>query len=106
MMLVGSFQLVLGGPFLPHIERILRDEASLMCSQVVSAYDAGIRATINGLSMFNDRPCQSCDIIVQAERDLKLVCSQLSAFLNLISLYLQLCTFKSTSVIFCPHAVH
>ncbi|KAH9646612.1 Dihydrofolate synthetase [Citrus sinensis] len=39
---------------------------------VVSAYDAGIRATINGLSMFNDRPCQSCDIIVQAERDLKL----------------------------------
>ncbi|KAK9178929.1 hypothetical protein WN943_028123 [Citrus x changshan-huyou] len=64
--------LVLGGPFLPHIERILRDEASLMCSQVVSAYDAGIRATINGLSMFNDRPCQSCDIIVQAERDLKL----------------------------------
>ncbi|KAH9646609.1 Dihydrofolate synthetase [Citrus sinensis] len=64
--------LVLGGPFLPHIEHILRDEASLMCSQVVSAYDAGIRATINGLSMFNDRPCQSCDIIVQAERDLKL----------------------------------
>ncbi|XP_044472721.1 dihydrofolate synthetase isoform X2 [Mangifera indica] len=63
--------LVLGGPFLPHIEHILRDKASSMCSLVVSATDGGIRATVKGLS-FNDKPCQSCDIIIQTERDFQL----------------------------------
>ncbi|KAJ4705886.1 Folylpolyglutamate synthase [Melia azedarach] len=64
--------LVLGGPFLPHIERILRDKASLMRAPVVSASDARIRATINGLTIFNDKPCQSCDIIIQVQRDFQL----------------------------------
>lgn len=75
MLLVEFFQLVLGGPFLPHIERILRDKASLMRAPVVSASDARIRATINGLTIFNDKPCQSCDIIIQVQRDFQLVCS-------------------------------
>lgn len=40
---------VLGGPFLSHVDRILRDKASVMCSPVVSASDAGIRTSIKGL---------------------------------------------------------
>ncbi|TXG66620.1 hypothetical protein EZV62_007895 [Acer yangbiense] len=61
--------LVLGGPFLPHIERILRDKALSMCSPVVSSSDSGIKSTIKGLSMLNGIPCQSCDIILEAGRD-------------------------------------
>ncbi|TXG71125.1 hypothetical protein EZV62_006060 [Acer yangbiense] len=61
--------LVLGGPFLPHIERIIRDKAFSMCSPVVSSSDFGIKSTIKGLSMLNGRPCQSCDIILEVGRD-------------------------------------
>ncbi|KAL5813170.1 hypothetical protein ACOSQ3_028120 [Xanthoceras sorbifolium] len=61
--------LVLGGLFLPHIERILRDKALSMSSPVVSTSDAGIKSTIKGLSMLNGRPCQSCDVILEVERD-------------------------------------
>ncbi|KAJ0101556.1 hypothetical protein Patl1_05233 [Pistacia atlantica] len=43
-----------------------------MCSPVVSTSDAGIRATMNGLSLFDDRPCQTCDITIQVERDFQL----------------------------------
>ncbi|XP_024022335.1 dihydrofolate synthetase [Morus notabilis] len=64
--------LVLGGPFLPHIEKILRDKASLMSSPVVSASDAGNRSRIKGVGLLNGRPCQSCDIVIQADKDLKL----------------------------------
>ncbi|KAI9161448.1 hypothetical protein LWI28_017580 [Acer negundo] len=61
--------LILGGPFLPHIERIIRDKALSMCSPVVSSSDSGIKSTIKGLSMLNGRPCQSCDIILEVGRD-------------------------------------
>lgn len=63
---------MLGGPFLPHIECILRDKALSMSSPVVSASDAGNRSTIKGISMLNGRPCQSCDLVIQVERDFKL----------------------------------
>lgn len=68
-----NFQVVLGGPFLPRIEHILRDKAFLMSSPVVLASDAGNRSKINGVSMLNGRPFQSCDIVIRVERDLKLV---------------------------------
>ncbi|XP_065626273.1 dihydrofolate synthetase isoform X2 [Quercus suber] len=64
--------LVLGGPFLPHIECILRDKALLMSSPVVSASDAGNQSTIKGISRINGRPYQSCDLVIQIERDFKL----------------------------------
>ncbi|KAM4076175.1 hypothetical protein ACJW30_12G043200 [Castanea mollissima] len=64
--------LVLGGPFLPHIECILRDKALSMSSPVVSASDAGNRSTIKGVSRMNGRPYQSCDLVIQIERDFKL----------------------------------
>ncbi|KAM4068822.1 hypothetical protein ACB094_12G041900 [Castanea mollissima] len=64
--------LVLGGPFLPHIECILRDNALSMSSPVVSVSDAGNQSTIKGISRINGRPYQSCDLLIQIERDFKL----------------------------------
>ncbi|XP_050386695.1 dihydrofolate synthetase [Argentina anserina] len=63
---------VLGGPFLPHIECILRDKALLMNSPVVLASDTRNKSKINGFSMLDGRPFQSCDIVIQLESDLKL----------------------------------
>ncbi|KAI5561909.1 hypothetical protein BDE02_15G018600 [Populus trichocarpa] len=63
---------VLGGPFLSHVDRILRDKASVMCSPVVSASDAGIRTSIKGLIILDGRPCQLSDIMIQVERDFPL----------------------------------
>ncbi|XP_062120239.1 dihydrofolate synthetase isoform X2 [Humulus lupulus] len=65
-----SCPVVLGGPFLPHIEKILRDKASLMSSPVASASDSVNCSKINGISLIDGRPCQSCDIVIQADRDL------------------------------------
>lgn len=73
--MVNVFQLVLGGPFLPHIECILRDKALSMSSPVVSASDAGNQSTIKGISMINGIPYQSCDLVIQIEGDFKLVCT-------------------------------
>ncbi|CAK9176968.1 unnamed protein product [Ilex paraguariensis] len=64
--------LVLGGPFLPHIEHILRDKASAMCSPVVSASDPGNRSTIKDISECRGKHCQSCDMVLKIERDFQL----------------------------------
>ncbi|KAI8540455.1 hypothetical protein RHMOL_Rhmol09G0265000 [Rhododendron molle] len=66
------YKVVLGGPFLPHIERILRDKASSLSSIVLSACDPGNKSAIRGLSKLNGKPCQSCDIVIQIEKDLQL----------------------------------
>ncbi|XP_009368683.2 dihydrofolate synthetase [Pyrus x bretschneideri] len=63
---------VLGGLFLPHIDQILRDKALLMSSPMVLASDTGNKSKINGVSMLNGRPFQSCDIVIRVERDLQL----------------------------------
>ncbi|XP_015878195.1 dihydrofolate synthetase [Ziziphus jujuba] len=63
---------VLGGPFLPHIECILRNKASSMHSPVISAYDTGNQSKIKGISIHNGRPCQSCDIVIQVESEINL----------------------------------
>ncbi|KAI4297549.1 hypothetical protein L6164_037434 [Bauhinia variegata] len=62
-----------GGPFLPHVECIIRDKAASMVSLVVSASDIGNRFTIRTVSIHNGRPCQSCDIAIQVQKDLKLL---------------------------------
>lgn len=64
--------LVLGGPFLLKIEHILRGKASLMGSPVVSASDPGNRSVIKGISNICGKPCQSCDIVLEIDRDIKL----------------------------------
>lgn len=66
-------QLVLGGPFLPHIERILRDKACSMSSPVVSASDIGNRSTLKSLDRMSGRHFQYCDLVLQIEKDLQLV---------------------------------
>ncbi|KAF5950731.1 hypothetical protein HYC85_012724 [Camellia sinensis] len=58
---------VLGGPFLPHIEHILRDKACSMSATVVSACDPGNRSAIKGLSNLYGKHYQSCDIVIQIE---------------------------------------
>ncbi|KAK6117711.1 hypothetical protein DH2020_048563 [Rehmannia glutinosa] len=63
--------LVLGGPFLPHIERIIRDKALSMCSPVVSASDPGNRSGLKGFSRACEIPHQLCDILLLIERDLR-----------------------------------
>ncbi|XP_057950471.1 dihydrofolate synthetase isoform X3 [Malania oleifera] len=64
--------LVLGGPFLPNIECLLRDKASSMRSPIVSASDPGNRSTVKGLSTLNGRRFQSCDMLMHIERDFQL----------------------------------
>lgn len=66
---------MLGGPFVPHIERIIRDKAATMESTVVSAYDTRNRFTVKSCSILNGRPCQICDIVIQVGQDLKMVCT-------------------------------
>ncbi|KAL5538206.1 hypothetical protein UlMin_044187 [Ulmus minor] len=63
----NSCPLVLGGPFLPHIERIVRNKASSMSSPVVSASDMGNRSKIKCVNVLNGRPFQSCDIVIQGD---------------------------------------
>lgn len=64
---------MLGGPFVPQIERILRDKASVMNSPVVLASGAGNRSIIKSIHFHDGRPCQHCDVVLEVERDLQLV---------------------------------
>ncbi|XP_077228196.1 folylpolyglutamate synthetase family protein isoform X2 [Tasmannia lanceolata] len=64
--------LVMGGPFKTNIEWILHQKASLMSSPVVSACDPGIQTILNGFERKTDIPYQSCDILIQVEKDLQL----------------------------------
>ncbi|AES81819.2 tetrahydrofolylpolyglutamate synthase [Medicago truncatula] len=66
--------LVLGGPFLPHIEYIIREKAVNMDSPVVSASDSGNNLAVKSFSILNGKPCQICDIEIQTVKDLKLSC--------------------------------
>ncbi|KAK4273914.1 hypothetical protein QN277_017217 [Acacia crassicarpa] len=76
--------LVLGGPFLPHIEHIIRHRAASLDSPVVSASDAGNRSSIRSVAMLDGRPCQSCDIAIKVEKDLKLSCELLDVKLHML----------------------
>lgn len=67
--------MILGGPFLPHIDRILRDRASSMSSPIISASDAGVRTSIKGIGTFKGRPSQCCDLVIENTHGSQLVCS-------------------------------
>ncbi|KAL2903513.1 Dihydrofolate synthetase [Bienertia sinuspersici] len=64
--------IVLGGPFLPHIEQIIRDKALSMCSPVVSACDSGNNSVINGFGIVNGEPRQSCNLQLHIQEDVPL----------------------------------
>ncbi|XP_074291663.1 dihydrofolate synthetase-like isoform X2 [Silene latifolia] len=58
---------ILGGPYLPHIEQILRDRALSMCAPVISASNSGSKSCINGFGKVGGKPRQSCNILIQNE---------------------------------------
>ncbi|TYH41134.1 hypothetical protein ES332_D12G295400v1 [Gossypium tomentosum] len=63
----ASIITTIGGPFLPHIDHILRDRASSMFSPIVSASDAGVRTSIKGIGTFKGRPSQCCDLVIELD---------------------------------------
>ncbi|KAG9448401.1 hypothetical protein H6P81_014529 [Aristolochia fimbriata] len=63
---------VIGGPFKPHIEAILRDKAALFGSPVISASDPRIQSVVKGINWQNEEFSQLCDLVIQIEQDLKL----------------------------------
>ncbi|CAH2068865.1 unnamed protein product [Thlaspi arvense] len=81
---LAALGVVLGGPFLPHIEHILRDKASSMSSPVVSASDPGNRSKLKGLNNLCGKPCQSCDIVIQIEKDFQLFIELLDVKLSML----------------------
>ncbi|CAN1180716.1 Dihydrofolate synthetase [Linum perenne] len=60
---------VIGGPFLPHVEQIIRDRAAMMSSPVISASGDGIRGTIKGLGV-NDIEIQVQQLIFKQSLEL------------------------------------
>ena len=64
---------MLGGPFDSKIEGIIRSQALFMQSPVVSGCDAGVHGIIRGFRLMDERPSQSCDILIKLERDIQLV---------------------------------
>ncbi|KAF1888847.1 hypothetical protein Lal_00036889 [Lupinus albus] len=82
-----SCPLVLGGPFLPHIERIIRDKAVAMDSPVILASDTRNSSTVKSISILNDRPYQICDIEIQLVKDLKLSCKLIDVKLQMLGIH-------------------
>ncbi|KAL4186848.1 hypothetical protein AMTRI_Chr09g36140 [Amborella trichopoda] len=58
---------VIGGPFQPHVEHIIRQKAFSENSPVLSATDPRIHAILKGFQGHTDKPYQSCDILIHLE---------------------------------------
>ncbi|BAB08519.1 folylpolyglutamate synthase-like protein [Arabidopsis thaliana] len=68
--LAASVITTIGGPFLPHIEGILRSKAASVSSSVILASNIGSSSSIKGIINKNGIGlCQSCDIVIQNEKD-------------------------------------
>ncbi|KAL3650541.1 hypothetical protein CASFOL_006944 [Castilleja foliolosa] len=76
--------LVLGGPFVPHIERIIRDKALSMSSPIVSASDPGNKSFLKGFPRACEMPHQLCDILLQIERDIHMFIELFDVRLHLL----------------------
>nr|CAD1843305.1 unnamed protein product [Ananas comosus var. bracteatus] len=63
---------IIGGPLEEKIERIIKDRASVMNSSVISACDPGIRSILKCFAREDDEPRQTCDIVVDIQKDMKL----------------------------------
>ncbi|KAG9152176.1 hypothetical protein Leryth_026124 [Lithospermum erythrorhizon] len=75
--------LILGGPFHPHIEQILRDKALCMSSPIMSASDHGNKSILKGFNYLHGQPYQSCDILLNIDKDFPL-------FIELLDVKLQM----------------
>ncbi|KAH9324545.1 hypothetical protein KI387_004723, partial [Taxus chinensis] len=60
---------VLGGPFDPQIEYILRKRAASMNAPVISAFGPGIHSSVTELDSTNSQPCQCVDILVKLDEN-------------------------------------
>ncbi|KAK1409100.1 hypothetical protein QVD17_35625 [Tagetes erecta] len=78
---------VLGGPYLPHIELIFRNKASSMCSPVISASDSGNTSIIKGISNVSGIPYQISDIILDIKKDFQLSIELYDVKLRLLGLH-------------------
>ncbi|GFP91324.1 folylpolyglutamate synthase [Phtheirospermum japonicum] len=76
--------LVLGGPFVPHIEHIIRDKALSMSSPIVSASDPGNKSVLKGFSRAREMPHQLCDILLLIERDIRMFIELFDVRLHLL----------------------
>ncbi|XP_020517188.1 dihydrofolate synthetase isoform X2 [Amborella trichopoda] len=69
---------VIGGPFQPHVEHIIRQKAFSENSPVLSATDPRIHAILKGFQGHTDKPYQSCDILIHLE-DLQMLQNAVTA---------------------------
>lgn len=60
---------VLGGPFEPRIEYILRNRAASMNAPVISSFGQGIHSTITKLDSTQSQPCQYADILIKLDEN-------------------------------------
>uniref|UniRef100_A0A0E0MPS0 Uncharacterized protein n=1 Tax=Oryza punctata TaxID=4537 RepID=A0A0E0MPS0_ORYPU len=63
---------IIGGPFSPDIEQILRDRAFLTQSPAISACDPGIRSITRCIGWDCGKPYQSCNIVIEISNDIPL----------------------------------
>ena len=63
--IVGYFQVVLGGPFEPHIEYILHNRTTSMNAPVISSFGPGIHNTITKLDSTQSQPSKYADILIK-----------------------------------------
>ncbi|CAN8272822.1 unnamed protein product [Cochlearia groenlandica] len=69
-----SRPVVLGGPFLPHIEDIFRSKASSMSSSVTLASNIGSTSSVKRITNKDGIGlCQPCDIVIRDEKDDKII---------------------------------
>ena len=66
---VGYFQVILGGPFEPRIEYILRNREALMNAPVISPFGPWIHITIRKLDSTQSQPCQYDDILIKLDEN-------------------------------------
>ncbi|XP_021764630.1 dihydrofolate synthetase-like [Chenopodium quinoa] len=94
---------ILGGPFLPHIEQIIRDKALSMFSPVVSACDSGNRSVINGFGIINGEQRQSCDLLLHIQKDIPLCIELCDVNLSLLGQHQLQNAVTATCAALCLH---
>ncbi|XP_074281782.1 dihydrofolate synthetase-like isoform X4 [Silene latifolia] len=96
-----SCPVILGGPFLPHIEQIIRNRALAMCSPVISAAEVGNRSRITGFGSVNEKPHQSCDILIEIEKKTPLFIQLLDVNISMLGYHQLQNAVTATCVALC-----
>ncbi|PKA53803.1 Folylpolyglutamate synthase [Apostasia shenzhenica] len=78
-----GLEVVIGGPFEPQIEHIIREKAFSLNAPVVSAFDAGSQSSVRCFERDGEVPFQLCKIFIENQDDI-------SMFLHLPEVKLQM----------------